>query len=236
MKIFCLLISDSSRKGRDSLFTGIVEEIGTVRSIQNGHLSSRLTIDADVVLEDVHEGDSICVNGVCLTVTSYGKGVFTADVMGETLRRSSLGALIKGSHVNLERALSLTSRLGGHIVSGHIDATGTIVSVRKEATAHWFTIEASDKLLRYIVEKGSIAIDGISLTVASVDEKSFQVSIIPHTSQHTTLLEKKAGDIVNLECDLIGKYVEKLMQKTKEEPNQSSTGLTTGFLAQHGFL
>lgn len=219
------------------MFTGIVEEIGTIQAISHGNLSSRLTIKASSVLADVHEGDSIAVNGVCLTVTAFQPDQFTADVMGETLRRSSLGTLKKGSPVNLERALSLTSRLGGHIVSGHIDGTGTIASIRKESTAYWFTIEAAPQLLRYIVEKGSIAIDGISLTVAGVNDTSFQVSIIPHTAGHTTLLTKKAADIVNLECDIIGKYVEKLLKTdTEESANSSQSSLTAGFLAQHGYL
>ena len=222
------------------MFTGIVEETGTLLSVRSGHLSSELTIAANKVLSDVKIGDSICVNGVCLTVTRFSKTSFTADVMGETLRRSNLGRLSIKSHVNLERALSLTSRLGGHIVSGHIDGTGCIASIRKESTAHWFTIQTAPALLRYIVEKGSIAIDGVSLTVASVDEHSFQVSIIPHTSLHTTLLEKKSGDDVNLECDLIGKYVEKLLMPdtTNKQDNNSAekNTLNASFLMQHGFL
>lgn len=225
------------------MFTGIVEEIGTLLTVHSDRLSSELTIAADKVLSDVKIGDSICVNGVCLTVTRFTNTSFTADVMGETLRRSNLGRLTVKSHVNLERALSLNSRFGGHIVSGHIDGVGSISSIRKEATAHWLTIQTAPNLLRYIVEKGSIAIDGVSLTVAAVNESSFQVSIIPHTSSHTTLLEKKAGDDVNLECDVIGKYVEKLlMPNTKEETKnqdhshtQKNT-LNASFLMQHGYL
>lgn len=219
------------------MFTGIVEETGTILSIQPGHLSASLTIGADSILSDIHTGDSICVNGVCLTVTDFHreKGCFTADIMGETLRRSSLGVLSKGSHVNLERALSLTSRLGGHIVSGHIDGTGTITGIRKESTAHWFTIETDSSLLRYIVEKGSIAIDGISLTVATVTPNSFQVSIIPHTAQNTTLLHKSKGDLVNLECDLIGKYVEKLLANPTTS-SQPASRLSATFLAEHGYM
>lgn len=218
------------------MFTGIIEETGTILAIRQGHMSSALTIAADVILSDIHIGDSICVNGVCLTVTSFQKGTFTADVMGETLRRSSLGNLIKGSPVNLERALSLTSRLGGHIVSGHIDGTGTITQIKKESTAYWFTIQAAPALLHYIVEKGSITIDGISLTVACVSSSDFQVSIIPHTAAHTTLLTKKNGDIVNLECDLIGKYVEKLLQPESSASSQPAAPLSAEFLAQHGYL
>lgn len=223
------------------MFTGIIEEIGTILSVHSGRLSSTLTISAGKILDDVKIGDSICVNGVCLTVTSFTKNSFTADVMGETLRRSNLGALSVKSPVNLERALSLTARLGGHIVSGHIDGTGKIASIRKESTAYWFTIHAAPSLLRYIVEKGSIAIDGVSLTVAHTDEKSFQVSIIPHTSTHTTLLKKKSGDVVNLECDVIGKYVEKLLapspgNENKNENQISASALNASFLMQHGFL
>lgn len=225
------------------MFTGIVEETGTILSMRSGHLSSELTIAAKRILSDVKIGDSICVNGVCLTVTRFTKTSFTADVMGETLRRSNLGQLTVKSPVNLERALSLSSRLGGHIVSGHIDGTGGIASIQKEATAHWLTIQASPDLLRYIVEKGSIAIDGVSLTVAAVNQLNFQVSIIPHTSTHTTLLQKKVGDCVNLECDIIGKYVEKLLtpepERTaqRQKTNQADpNALNASFLMQHGYL
>lgn len=218
------------------MFTGIIEEIGTLLSLKQKPLSSSLRIAAKTILNDIHLGDSICVNGVCLTVTSFQKDYFTADVMGETLRRSNLGSLKQGSRVNLERALSLSSRLGGHMVSGHIDGTGTIIQIWNESTAHWFKIQANHNLLRYIVEKGSIAIDGISLTVASVDDTSFQVSIIPHTSVYTTLLDKQNGEIVNLECDLIGKYVEKLIYHNGEQTHSQTSNLSKDFLAQHGYL
>lgn len=219
------------------MFTGIIEEVGTVRNVQPGQKSSRLTISANRVLEDTKVGDSICTSGVCLTVTSLQNGAFTADVMAETMRRSKLGSLKAGSQVNLERALRLDTRLGGHIVSGHIDGTGIITAMEREDNAVWVTIQAKQSLLRYIIEKGSIAIDGISLTVATVHPEEFQVSIIPHTGAETTLLRQKVGDAVNLECDMIGKYVEKLMglspaveQKTKE------SAVSAAFLAEHGFL
>ena len=175
-------------------------------------------------------GDSIAVNGVCLTVTSFTDASFTADVMHETLNRSSLGALRPGSKVNLERAMSADGRFGGHIVSGHIDGTGRITDIKKDDNAVWYTISAPPDILRYIVEKGSIAIDGISLTIAYVDSRCFKVSIIPHTSANTTLALRKPGDTVNLENDCIGKYVEKLLQ-----PYQKTGNITREFLLQNGF-
>ena len=169
------------------MFTGIVEEKGRLLSIEKGAVSAILTIGAGRVLEGTKIGDSIAVNGVCLTVTTLGSDRFSADVMAETLRRSSLGNLSVGASLNLERALAVGDRLGGHIVSGHIDGTGRITEIRQEDNAVWYRIEADAKLLRYIVEKGSIAIDGISLTVATVDSRSFQVSVIPHTREVTAL-------------------------------------------------
>ena len=193
------------------MFTGIIEEKGTVERITAGSAAGSLSIRASKVLEGTRIGDSIAVNGVCLTVTSLGPRSFTADVMPETLRRSSLGALGSGSTVNLERAMAAGGRFGGHIVSGHIDGTGEISDIRREENAVWVTVSAGPAILRGIVEKGSIAIDGISLTVAAVDDKAFKVSLIPHTAAETGLLEKKPGDKVNLETDIIGKYVERLL-------------------------
>lgn len=216
------------------MFTGIVEEMGQIRSIVRGASSAVLSIEANLILENLKIGDSVAVNGVCLTATSIGAGGFTADVMHETLNRSSLGALQKGSHVNLERAMLANGRFGGHIVSGHIDGTGTIGSIQKDDNALWYTILADAKLLRYIVEKGSVTIDGISLTVADVQSDRFAVSLIPHTAKVTVLGEKRTGDIVNLETDIIGKYVEKLMKPTVEETKQKS-GITMEFLAENGF-
>ena len=216
------------------MFTGIVEEMGQIRSIVRGASSAVLSIEANLILEDLKIGDSVAVNGVCLTATSIGAGGFTADVMQETLSRSSLGALQKGSHVNLERAMLANGRFGGHIVSGHIDGTGTIGSIQKDDNALWYTILADAKLIRYIVEKGSVTIDGISLTVADVQSDRFAVSLIPHTAKVTVLGEKRTGDIVNLETDIIGKYVEKLMKPAVEETKQKS-GITMEFLAENGF-
>lgn len=215
------------------MFTGIVEELGSIRSVRRGQHSSVLSIAAKDILSDLKIGDSVAVNGVCLTATTVDSGGFTADVMHETLNRSSLGSLTVGSHVNLERAMAANGRFGGHIVSGHIDGTGTITALSKDDNAVWYTISASQELLRYIVEKGSIAIDGISLTVAEVGESWFSISAIPHTVAVTTLGEKRPGDTVNLENDVIGKYVEKLLRPQPQETAKSS--LTLEFLAQHGF-
>lgn len=212
------------------MFTGIIEEIGKIRSIQKGASSAVLSVQASEIMQDIHLGDSIAVNGVCLTVTSVSPNGFTADVMHETLNRSSLGNLRIGSPVNLERAMAANGRFGGHIVSGHIDGTGTVSDIRRDDNAVWYTIKTSLPILRYIIEKGSIAIDGISLTVARVYKDSFSVSIIPHTASLTTLSGRRVGDLVNLENDCIGKYVERLLGKESQNNN-----ITAGFLAKHGF-
>ena len=214
------------------MFTGIVEETGTLARIERGAAGARLFMTAQTVLEGTRRGDSIATNGVCLTVTSLSAQGFAADVMAETLRRSALGQLCPGDAVNLERAMAANGRFGGHLVSGHIDGTGRITGLRREDNAVWVTVQAAPVLLRYIVEKGSIAVDGISLTVASVDSGSFRVSVIPHTGAQTTLLRRRPGEMVNLECDMIGKYVEKLLQTTAL-PEKST--LSMDFLTQHGF-
>lgn len=216
------------------MFTGIIEEIGRVENMIQGSKSFRMRISAKLALEDTKLGDSIAVSGVCLTVSHLDRSSFTADVMPETMRRSKLGDLRAGSQVNLERALQLSSRLGGHLVSGHIDGTGILTAVSKEDNAAWLTISADSSILRYIVEKGSIAIDGTSLTVARVDASAFQVSIIPHTASMTTLLSLQPGDRANLECDIIGKYVEKLMGGSLCSPERKG-GLTEAFLRENGF-
>lgn len=215
------------------MFTGIVEELGTIRSIRRGRVSAVLSIGAEKILSDLKIGDSVAVNGVCLTATSRDSGGFTADVMHETLDRSSLGALVPGSFVNLERAMPADGRFGGHIVSGHIDGVGKICSVRPDDNALWYTISAPPEILRYVVEKGSVAIDGISLTVAAVEPEAFSVSVIPHTAAVTLLGKKRAGDVVNLENDIIGKYVDKLLHPAAPPPVQSK--LTLDFLAENGF-
>ncbi len=214
------------------MFTGIIEEIGKVSYIARGAKSSVLTIRCRTVLEDTKVGDSIAVNGVCLTVTSKSEDSFQADVMAETMNRSMLGTLRSGDEVNLERAMEAGGRFGGHIVSGHIDGCGTVVSFVPEDNAVWVTIKAPDYILKYVIEKGSITMDGISLTVAYVDDKVFKVSVIPHTGGHTTLLGKKIGDMINLENDIIGKYVDKLMHWEDKEKQ----GITVDFLSQNGFV
>lgn len=218
------------------MFTGIVEEIGVVQAIKKGDKSSELIIKGNKVLNNTILGDSISVNGVCLTVTNIEKSYFHADVMAETLRRSNLGNLNIGHRVNLERALSINKRLGGHIVSGHIDGTGQIVSLIREDNAVWITIKANKSILKYIVEKGSSAIDGVSLTVAYVDDEIFKVCIIPHTGEETILLEKGEKHLVNLECDVIGKYVERLLRFKDIEDNEKETSIDEEFLRSNGFM
>jgi riboflavin synthase len=213
------------------MFTGIIEEIGIIKAIQHGSKSVCLTVWAEKVLHDLKIGDSINTDGVCLTVVSFNKGAFSADAMPETMRRSNLGNLVVGSKINLERAMKLTDRLGGHILSGHIDGTGMIRKRWEEDNAEWFTIIADKPMLKYIAEKGSIALDGISLTVARVDDSSFDVSVIPHTLNVTTMMHKKTGDIVNLECDIIAKYLEKIAGFGKEKGN-----ITMEYLSEQGFV
>ena len=226
------------------MFTGIVEEIGRIKAVAPGAKSSVLTIEGDVIFSDLKIGDSVAVNGVCLTATTIQGNTFTADVMHETLDRSGLGKLSAGSAVNLERAMAADGRFGGHIVSGHIDGTGVITGLRQDDNAVWYTIQCEPQILRYIVEKGSITIDGISLTVAKVTQKDFSVSIIPHTAKVTILGSKRQGDQVNLENDIIGKYVEKLMQPSDDIANKRQSagtkeskggGLTLEFLQENGF-
>lgn len=215
------------------MFTGIIEEVGTVKNMQRGKDSVVLTIGATQIMEGTRLGDSIAVNGICLTVTDLHGDSFSADVMHETMNRSSLAKLTVGQRVNLERAMPANGRFGGHIVSGHVDGTGQIVDICKDDVAVWYTIAAGAELMRYIVEKGSIAVDGISLTVARVKQDAFAVSTIPHTVRNTVLQDKSLGDTVNLECDVIGKYVEKLMQKAPE--NEQKSTITRDFLTKYGF-
>lgn len=192
------------------MFTGIIEEIGKIKAVRRGSRSVVLEVEAARVLEGTRIGDSIATNGVCLTVTAIGQGSFSADVMPETMQRTNLGALRPGDRVNLERALCLNSRLGGHLVAGHVDGVGTLSGKSVDDNAIWLTVSAEPVLLRYIIEKGSVAIDGVSLTVAYVDDAVFKVSVIPHTQEETTLVSKRVGAVFNLENDMIAKYVEKL--------------------------
>ena len=215
------------------MFTGIIEELGTVERVTRGRVSAILAIRAEAILSDLKIGDSVAVNGVCLTATGLTGHGFTADVMHETLDRSALAGLGPGSRVNLERAMAANGRFGGHIVAGHVDGVGTIAAIEQDDNAIWFTITAPEQVLRYVVEKGSIAIDGISLTVARVETDRFAVSVIPHTAAVTLLGQRRTGDRVNLESDLVGKYVERLLRPAPEEKGQSR--LTMEFLTQHGF-
>ena len=215
------------------MFTGIVEEIGKIQNVKKHVKSSVFTIEGNKIFEDINIGDSISVNGVCLTVTTFSNNTFTADVMNETISRSSLGQLKNGSSVNLERAMSANGRFGGHIVSGHIDGIGKIIKIEKDDNAIWYTIAVKDNLMKYIVEKGSISIDGISLTIAKVTVDNFSISIIPHTVQETILSHRSVGDIVNIENDVIGKYVEKLI--TFEKNKKVESNITMDFLIKNGF-
>lgn len=218
------------------MFTGIVEEAGTIKKLMISGNSGQVAVRAKKVLEGTRIGDSIAVNGICLTVTSLQADGFTADVMAETVRRSSLSECRAGDEVNLERAMAANGRFGGHIVSGHIDGTGIITSYRREENAVWVTIETVPEILRLIVDKGSICIDGISLTVAKVGDTEFQVSVIPHTGEETTLLKKKPGSRVNLENDIVGKYIQKLMGlEPGSKGSSQSSGITMEFLEEYGF-
>jgi riboflavin synthase len=193
------------------MFTGIIEEMGSVKALRRDGSAARLTVSASIVLGGTAIGDSICVNGVCLTVVDLAKDGFSADVAVETLRVTNLGELKIGVNVNLERALQLSARIGGHLVSGHVDAVGRIREKREEGNGWRIFIDAPDAVLRYVIRKGSIAIDGISLTIADVDKSGFSIAMIPHTAKLTTLGFKAGGDSVNLETDIIGKYVERLL-------------------------
>ena len=218
------------------MFTGIIEELGVVANIQRTGDSFVLTIEAKKILEDVHLGDSIAVNGVCLTVTSFTSKQFTVDVMPETVKASSLNALKRGSKVNLERAMAAGGRFGGHFVSGHIDGTGVIKSKKKLENAIYYEIEAPSDILRYVIVRGSITVDGTSLTVFGVTDETFTLSLIPHTLSESIIGLKDSGDIVNLECDMIGKYVGHFLTAgSSNDVKTSSSGISAQFLAENGF-
>ena len=213
------------------MFTGIVEGIGTVTAVQRTGDVPQLTIAPPAALTDMAVGDSICVNGACLTVNALAHGEFQADVSPETLGRTTVGSLRPGDEVNLERALRMSDRLGGHLVTGHVDATGPVVEVSTGAGSLTMTIAVSRELVPYLVEKGSVAVDGVSLTVSGMRGDEFQVAVIPHTAKNTTLGKKRAGDHVNIEVDIIGKYVKRFLEKGVD----SSGGIDEKFLAEHGF-
>ncbi|MGL4560968.1 MAG: riboflavin synthase [Brevinema sp.] len=214
------------------MFTGLIEEVGTVKNIHLGAKSAQLLVQCSIIREDIHLGDSIAVNGVCLTVTKLYPNAFEVDAMPETLDVSALKYLVKGQKVNLERALSVGSRLGGHIVSGHVDGVGIIKQIQPNENAVLITVTAPMNILKYIIHRGSIAIDGISLTVCGLDDHEFQVSIIPHTFSHTTLSLKKIGEQINLENDMIAKYTERLLSFQAPAPKKD---ITIEFLKSNGF-
>ncbi|PEA85316.1 riboflavin synthase [Bacillus pseudomycoides] len=214
------------------MFTGIVEELGTVSNIRQSGEAMKLTIAANTILSDVKLGDSIAVNGICLTVTSFTASSFTVDAMPETVRATSLRMLGTSSKVNLERAMAANGRFGGHFVTGHIDGIGTILNKKQHYNAIYYKIGIPDDLLRYCLQKGSIAVDGTSLTIFDIDESSITISLIPHTVRESIIGKKAAGDIVNIECDMIGKYIERFIS----QPTKRSTSVTESFLQENGFL
>lgn len=218
------------------MFTGIIEETGKIKNVKKGIKSCIIEIEASEVIEDVKIGDSIAVNGVCLTVTKLTENGFTADVMAETMRETSLSVAKNGTYVNLERAMKMNGRFGGHIVSGHIDGIGTIVGKTKEDNAVWFDIKTKPEVMKYIADNGSVAVDGISLTVAKVSDDSFSVSVIPHTRSKTIILNKNKGDIVNIETDMLFRYIEKLMNyKNKDKKMKNQSAITIDYLIENGF-
>jgi len=218
------------------LFTGLIEEKGFIRRISATDEGAWLTIGAEKVLPDLKTGDSIAVNGPCLTVTAAGKENFTAWAMPETLQRTNLSTLAAGREVNLERALALGDRLGGHLVSGHIDAMVKLTGRRQEGGSYILTFDLPENLGRYIISKGSVALDGVSLTVIEVDQNNFSVGLIPHTAAETTLGQKELGSPVNLEVDMIGKYVEKMLAPRLQEADNQKDSITLSFLAEKGYL
>jgi riboflavin synthase len=218
------------------MFTGIIEEIGTISNIKQTGESIVLAVQAKEILKDVHLGDSIAVNGVCLTVTSFNENQFTVDVMPETFKATSLKVLKRGAKVNLERAMAADGRFGGHFVSGHADGLGVIKSKKPFENAVYYEIEVGSDLLQYIIYKGSVTVDGTSLTVFGVSESSFTISLIPHTSRETVLGLKGTGEVVNVECDMLGKYVEHfLTNRISDSRQKKSANITLQFLEENGF-
>jgi len=218
------------------MFTGIVEEMGVVKSIEKTLAGAKLSLLASIVVDDLGIGDSISVNGACLTVTARTDRDFSVDISTETLSVTSLGNLAPGTPVNMERAMKIHQRIGGHLVSGHVDAMGAIRNRRQEGNTLIITIEAPKEILRYCIPKGSITVDGISLTINELTERSFGVAIIPHTAKVTTLGLKQVGDAVNLEPDLIGKYVERLLQERGQLPAKPSPVIDKEYLQKRGLI
>ncbi|MDR4888781.1 riboflavin synthase [Fredinandcohnia sp. QZ13] len=217
------------------MFTGIVEEIGKVKAINGSQDSIEMVIQAKKILEDVNLGDSISVNGVCLTVTEFTSNGFTVDVMPETVKSTSLRDLERNHAVNLERAMTAGGRFGGHIVSGHVDGTGKIVRKEPKGNAVYYEIEIPEELVEFMIYKGSVAVDGTSLTIFGLTENTFTLSLIPHTLSETILRNKGVGDIVNIECDMLGKYVSQFMKRSFNNEKITKSKITASFLEEHGF-
>ncbi|MFO7983523.1 MAG: riboflavin synthase [Desulfuromonadales bacterium] len=218
------------------MFTGLIEDIGTLRRLRRSPDGMQLVVGTAIAMNELVRGESIAVDGVCLTVTSFGEGTFTADVSPESLDRTGLGRRTVGSRMNLERALQLGGRLGGHLVSGHVDCLAEIGSRQRRGNAEVFDFRMPKEFLRYVVEKGSIAIDGISLTVNAVDDSGFSVAVIPHTLAQTTLIDRTPGETVNIETDMIGKYIDRLIPRSGEEGEQTRSRIDIEYLAKNGFL
>lgn len=217
------------------MFTGIVEEIGKIQSVHQSGESIVLDIGASKVLEDVHLGDSISINGVCLTVTTYTSSAFSVDVMPETFRATGLRELKPNDRVNLERAMAANGRFGGHFVSGHVDGIGEVARIEQVDNAQYVEIKLSESLMDYFVEKGSVSVDGTSLTVFKLTEDTLTISLIPHTVGATVLGSKRVGDIVNIECDMLGKYILKYLKKDKVQSSTEHSTLNHNFFEDHGF-
>ncbi|MCA1030589.1 riboflavin synthase [Bacillus timonensis] len=217
------------------MFTGIIEEIGTVKNISGTGQAIILKIEASKILNDVQLGDSISVNGVCLTVTSFTDREFTVDVMPETINATSLVSLRRGSSVNLERAMAANGRFGGHFVSGHVDGVGEIVHKERKENAVYYTIKVDEHIRKFMLMKGSVAVDGTSLTIFGLTDNTFTISLIPHTLQETILGQKGQGDTVNLECDMLGKYVQQFVQNLHDGKPSKQSSITAGFLEEHGY-
>ncbi|MCD4737445.1 MAG: riboflavin synthase [Bacteroidales bacterium] len=216
------------------MFTGIIEETGSVESVSRSGQTATFTIKGQVVLEDLKVGDSINSNGVCLTVTKFSDKSFCVDAIAETLNKTNLGNLKPGSIVNLERAMPLNGRFGGHVVSGHIDGTGTLTKITSEGNSNKYKVTVDHELLRYMIYKGSVSIDGVSLTISEIGDGFFSVSIIPHTLKETTLIEKRTGDLLNIECDLFGKYIHKFLAESKPD-GSVETNIDMNFLTKYGY-
>ncbi len=217
-----------------SIFTGLIEEMGEILSVEKGNKALKLKIRCKKVLENAKLGDSIATNGTCLTATELGNDYFTADCMYETVKRTNLKRLKKGDKVNLEKSITLSTPLGGHLVTGDVDCEGVLKSITQEGIAKIYEIEIEHRYMKYIVEKGRVTLDGASLTVMKLGNSTFGVSLIPHTQEMITLGRKKVGDYINVETDLVGKYIERFMN-FKDEPEKKSEGMTMEFLLKNGF-